>query len=77
MTWQPIDTAPRDGTRVLLWFSCFKDGQQVQFGSWLDSEERKYGKVTRITQCWIGEFYTMSLEKREPSYWMPLPASPE
>lgn len=31
MTWQPIETAPRDGTRVLL---VSHDNEHVRIGSW-------------------------------------------
>ncbi len=34
MNWQPIDTAPKDGTRVLLW-----DGVTAVIGHWQDGTE--------------------------------------
>lgn len=32
--WKTIETAPRDGTDVLLW-----DGQAVELGHWLDWDD--------------------------------------
>ena len=68
--WQPIETAPRDGTPVLLTGYCFE--------SW----ERYMSRCQKIAQgefdqernawflCnadWDGE------EIYEPTHWMPLP----
>ena len=63
MTWEPIDTAPKDGTRFLA-----TDGVNVTviewrayFGRWegLTGWNHLYG------ERWAG-----------PSLWMPLPAPP-
>jgi hypothetical protein len=62
--WQPIATAPKDGTRVLLWWA--KDARsRIRILRW-DSD--LYNPEGRWTD---GEYdYDM------PSHWMPLPDPP-
>ena len=63
MTWQPIESAPMDGTLVLLFWQRFvpngNDGWAVgkfEDGRWTDDEG----------ECgW-----------RQPTHWQPLPAPP-
>jgi len=65
MEWQPIETAPRDGTPVLIWLD--DEGFCVK-GIW-----------RRPPGCdefmwWIPEMDAGGFH--EPSHWMPLPAPP-
>ena len=81
--WQPIDTAPRDGTPVLLW----EDGLIGVF-YWGDPGVDYYEKAMEPT--WIGAVVLgnglVERNIREPivhlqgssaSHWMPLPEGPE
>lgn len=71
-TWQPIETAPKDGTRVLI--SC-DHGEFIAYWSDNASLERCHrGPAWQIfdcEDCW----YSWAVE--EPTHWMPLPKSPE
>lgn len=77
MEWQPIETAPKDGTPVLVWADC--DGWRGNFarvcaayhrGRW-----RIYGPVVGEptsdgkSRQWLGEV--------NPIGWWPLPSPPE
>ena len=64
MTWQPISTAPKDGTYVLLWGRSAGTPCEVgQWGThmlvprWIDSSE---------CTLWYA-----------PTHWMPCPEPPE
>lgn len=69
MSWQPIDTAPRDGTTVDVWCQysdgssgrivdcCFKDGRWVRLVGTRDA-------------YWINYIVP-------PTHWQPLPPPPE
>lgn len=62
--WQTIDTAPKDGSRILTWSDHL--GRVVAF--WFDP------KVTPEPVGWIEagrDAYTL-----EPTHWMPLPDPP-
>ncbi len=62
--WQPIETAPKDGTEVVLW--C---GQPVCgriSTDHLDPERTPQGWTMDVT--WPGMI--------EPTHWMPLPSAP-
>jgi hypothetical protein len=69
--WRPIDTAPRDGTRILVWdgfaHSCVNfrlkpDGSST----WEVSHERNYdGSIT------------LQSTKRTLTHWQPLPPPPD
>ena len=70
MNWQPIETAPKDGTQILVW-----DGNNFNV-SWYGypsvSERYKafiYGEA-------VGDYNCFS-EVYEPTHWMPLPEPPQ
>ena len=64
--WQPIETAPRDGTHILLAW-----GGQTILGWWLDNSRERY-------LPWAG--WTMpSMQVRpkgKPTHWLHLPIPP-
>lgn len=66
--WQPIETAPRDGTLVLLWW----DGDFAPVGFWQD------GWVYTMTQARNLDGAVIDiLLGYEPTHWMPLPEPPK
>jgi len=75
MQWQSIETAPRDGTRILVF--C-KDHIYIAYWNinacvWNDCD---------IRQCWtvydVDDFYySIHLTNPTPTYWMPLPEPPK
>ena len=69
--WQPIATAPRDGTRLLL--AVFREGDYVNIGvgAWEFIETSEWDGI----KVYDWAEYAGSTE--EPSHWMPLPAPPE
>lgn len=63
--WQPIETAPKDGVRIILFWSG-----EVVSGFYLDN--------SKSLAPWVG-FRTMSGEKTppgKPSLWQPFPPAP-
>ena len=80
MTWQPIETAPKDGTQVML-----TNGISVAHGNWLHAEpfireirdlEGRYIDQDESDgyDGWIDFIGGMM---PEPTLWMPLPTPPE
>lgn len=64
--WQPIETAPKDGTTVLLW-----DGIETT-GYWKD--------YTFSPGCWqlaLTGAYAQDADLDNPTHWAPLPNAPE
>jgi len=59
-SWQPIETAPRDGTSVLV----FCDNQ-FKIGHW-----------SIIGKGWRYSFILQDRNALNPTHWMPLPAPP-
>lgn len=67
--WQPIETAPKDGTEILLYFRF----GHIENGSFV-KDRLGYGQ-------W-NTFYRTHCSSRwetpyEPSHWMPLPTPPK
>jgi len=58
--WQPIETAPKDGTPILAWI-CWFDGPCVHTGHFSSGE------------FWP-DFRDAA--SKTPTHWMPLPAAP-
>lgn len=66
--WKPINTAPRDGSEVLLYSPHLDD---VWVGAWTTGRDN-------IRNCDWADFVTVSLERGlNPTRWMPLPAPPQ
>jgi hypothetical protein len=80
MTWQPIETAPKDGTEVLVW--C-PSAALVPLAMHFSSEEyfaREYGDPDYMEAGWYLSYsYPDGLPECtwEPTHWMPLPEPPK
>lgn len=76
MTWQPIETAPKDGTEVLLCRALNADQQPIVGEGW--------GVFVQVAAWWEGDnawivYCSMVREPRlhfAPTHWMPLPRNP-
>jgi len=68
--WQPIDTAPKDGTNILMW-----NGDEIQVCSWhcpgIFDNDRFYWAHGDILNK-----YNSKQELYAPTYWQPLPEPP-
>lgn len=70
MDWRPIETAPTDGTLVIIWGEDF---EHPLLAAHSDGEHHLHGRfywVTGNPAHWC-DLYAM-----EPSHWMPLPDPP-
>lgn len=78
--WQPIETAPKDGTEVLL----FAPGR-LTYGAWVEpspepnikyrdgfAPEPEWEDFEPYWSSWDGGFTT----EHPPTHWMPLPPPP-
>lgn len=73
MKWQTIDTAPRDGTRVMLY--KFHDGL-----GWHVLGHGYFVGDDPVVRGWVTSGFTDppgNLGLAAPSHWMPLPNPPE
>jgi len=76
MQWRPIDSAPRDGTHILLKFGV--DGPVVG-GCWdyIGCGDWESGQVD--VRYWMTDDDLIIIEdpSTEPTHWMPLPSLPQ
>jgi hypothetical protein len=64
--WRPIETAPKDGTRILVWREAVVPGAP-------------YCDVTAWPKNWTGLWPTAYMhyaDGHEPTHWQPLPPLP-
>ena len=61
MSWQPIDTAPKDGTEILA-----SDYDAIEIVSWVEP------RFNLIPGNWVGRDGCVML----PGWWQPLPDHP-
>lgn len=66
--WQPIETAPTDGTEVML-----SEGWRVNIGYFEVTVHRTNGKETYRHVGWRYRSASASLRAATPTHWMPLP----
>lgn len=71
--WQPIETAPKDGSQVLVWDQT-EGVCTARFQSHVEEWRASWG-----SEEWIqdGSVYDDALVARKPTHWMPLPAPPK
>ena len=62
--WQPIETAPKDGTQIAL-----ATHKTAHAGRW---QQRMYGDNWWMSGDYVAAFSTIN----PPTHWMPLPAAP-
>lgn len=84
--WQPIETAPKDGTKLLLWTTTVGDDKLTEYLSTVDGEPSSLSCV-QIGQWDPGNDASDPMYSRpaswetsyigNPTHWMPLPAPPE
>lgn len=69
--WRPIETAPKDGTEVLL-FKTFPSGEpQITMASYWD-----YPGIEHWQRGWRTEKCKEQLSISNPTHWQPLPQPP-
>ena len=75
--WQPIETAPKDGTIVDLWFPLLDDDgdyeeEDIVLSRVADCHFSKKGN------CWVNDVgFNLEIDfDGPPTYWMPLPKPP-
>ncbi len=84
MNWKPIETAPKDGSSVLLCWAVNADGKRidwtkdlktaqvfVQVAAWWEDENEGEGSWT--VYC---DLIREPLLHFNPTHWMPLPEPP-
>ena len=85
--WQPIETAPKDGTAILVWFD-FATVSIVHIAWYRSAEEWEnsgqycgWGTFKDWIGWWCYPEHSITQKKLEgptnPTHWMPLPEPPK
>ena len=69
MDWQPIETAPKDGTKILVFVE-----DDVYQANWHNKRGWEFPIADQHPSCGCG--YCMGGEDH-PKWWMPMPKAPE
>lgn len=70
--WKPIESAPKDGRKILLWFSdTWRRPGHARFGHWLPDVKTKERFVQGGWVCGLNRWHNF------PTHWMPLPEPPD
>lgn len=70
--WQPIETAPKDGTRIIMTNGAWVDFGWFSHSVWLGPRAAKGAWVGDDPRDGRGALDGI----HEPTHWMPLPAPP-
>lgn len=70
--WQPIETAPKDGTKILV--ACAYGG--VEISEWCELERFHWEHVDGNLWRKVEEEPSCFWNSNHPTHWMPLPPPP-
>lgn len=68
--WQPIETAPMDGTDILCF--CVEPEFEGEENPWTEMRVCFYGILTEGESCWMSHYGYI----QRPTHWMSLPKPP-
>jgi len=75
--WQPIETAPKDGTPILAmqWGNALPDYETtVYVCKWISNE---FENIIAGYDCSRWHEPTLTLKNPQPTHWIPIPPAPE
>ena len=80
MKWQPIETAPRDGSKIIGWDPEGDSGMAIIF--WWEHRYERYDEVEgglfrRVHEVLPGYWEGGPHSPWRPTHWMPLPEPPK
>lgn len=82
--WMPIETAPKDGRKIILFYLNSHNLPRTVMASWLtadEAEETDWDGVG-LDAGWYesidnwDDYSQVAIHQGEPSHWMPLPPPP-
>lgn len=82
--WQPIETAPKDGRKVILFYLNRNNLSRTVMATWVTDEQAAetdaddVGLEAGWYECidnW-DDYSQVAIHEGEPTHWMPLPAPP-
>lgn len=76
LEWQPIETAPKDGSWVLVAYPCFLCGEKTDAMSVFIARWAPPFLWDSFTKVWISANDCTLIENYTPTHWMPLPSPP-
>lgn len=77
MEWQPMDSAPRDGTVIRLkWRDAEDIGYFDKFGLCKEEVWERHPEYRGLDGEWSTTYGNAAIDEVEPQGWMPLPAPP-
>lgn len=82
--WRPIETAPKDGRKVILFYLNRNNKARTVMARWLTDEEAEESDEDGVgLECgWYecidnwDDFAQVAIHEGEPTHWMPLPPVP-
>lgn len=87
MDWQPIETAPKDGTAILLYWPRYsgETTSHIAIGAFKTNYRIERASVAERGKMMPSYFsdsselddYDMAVPENAPSHWMPLPQPPQ
>ena len=80
MDWQPIETAPKDGTWMLVACRWIRDPEEEGLGDWCRivrwAADERYKGFPWATMDPEGIAFGGTIKEGVPTHWMPLPEPP-